>query len=79
MEPTCGEMDQVTAVLAEPVTVVENCCAGEDGVRVTLAGATETVTGGTRVTVAVAVLVESAVLVAVMVTVCWEARLAGTV
>jgi hypothetical protein len=74
-------MDQVTAVLAEPVTVAENCWGGDAGVKLALAGATDTdtVTTWASVTAAAAVLVVSATLVAVTVTVCWEVTLAGTV
>jgi hypothetical protein len=74
-------MDQVTAALAEPATVAENCWGGDAGVREAVAGATDTdtVAAGTRVMVDVAVLVGSAMLVAVTVTVCWEVMLAGTV
>jgi hypothetical protein len=56
-EPTWGEMDQVTAVLEVPPTVAENCWGGDAGVKLTLAGATDTdtVAGGTSVTVAAAV------------------------
>jgi hypothetical protein len=74
-------MDHVTAVLAEPVIVAENCWGGDAGVREAIAGATDTdtVTTGASVTVAAAVLVVSATLVAVTVTVCWEVTLTGTV
>ena len=69
MEPTGGEMDQATAVLAEPLTVAVNCWGADEAVRLTLAGARETVTG-LRVIVAAAVLAELAMLVAVTVMAC---------
>ena len=54
-----------------PVTVAVNCCGAEEEVIVTLEGAIDTVTAvGFRVTVAEALLVASAALVAVTVTVC---------
>jgi hypothetical protein len=43
MEPTAGEMDQVTAVLVVPVTESVNCSVPE-AERVTVAGDTETAT-----------------------------------
>ena len=70
MEPTWGEIDQVTEVLAEPVTVDENCWGDDEAVMLTLAGEAEIVTTGRSVTVAVAVLVASAALVAVTVMAC---------
>ncbi len=79
MTPTWGEMDQVTAVFAEPPTVAVNCCGGDETVKLALAGAAETVTTGINVTAAAAVLVESAALVALTVTVCGEMMVAGTV
>ena len=66
--PTAGLSDQVTAVLLVPVTEVVNV-ADWPPVRETVAGPTVTATGVSD-TVAVAVFVESAALVAVMVTVC---------
>jgi hypothetical protein len=68
--PRGGFIDQVTPVLLEPVTVGVNVW-GCDGCRETEDGVNETVTGGFRVTVAVADLVESATLVPFTVTV-WE-------
>ena len=68
IEPIRGLMDQVTAVLALPVTVAANCRVWE-AVSETLPGVTETATVGERDTAAVADFVESAMLVAVMVTV----------
>ena len=70
IEPTWGEMDQVTAVLAVPPTVAVNCWGADAVVKLTLAGAAETVTTGMSVTVAVPVTAELAALVAVTVTVC---------
>ena len=61
-------MDQVTAVLALPVTAAANCWVWE-AVSKTLPGVTETATVGERETAAVADLVESAALMAVTVTV----------
>ena len=68
MLPTAGLSDQVTAVLDELATVAVNVwfC---DWPRVTVAGVSETLTGGVSEIVAVADLVESATLVAVTVTV----------
>jgi hypothetical protein len=70
--PKAGLSDQVTAVLLEPLTVAVNVwfC---DGCKDTEDGASETVTltGGFRVTVALADFVGSATLVAFTVTV-WE-------
>src|SRR5215471_3987744 len=68
MVPT-GLADQVTAVLLLPVTVAENSCVWET-VRLAVPGVIEIAIGGLRVTVAVACFVESAALVAVIVTVC---------
>ena len=63
-------MDQVTDVFEAPVTVAVNCCGAEEDVIVTLEGAIDTVTVGFRVSVAEALLVASAALVAVTATVC---------
>jgi hypothetical protein len=79
MEPTCGDTDQATAVFGTPKTAAVNCWGAAEGVMPTLAGATETVITGRRVTIAATVLVESAMLVAVTVTVCWAAIGAGVV
>jgi hypothetical protein len=54
----------------EPVTVAVNGCGAEEEVIVTLEGAIDTVTVGFKVTIAEALLVASATLVAVTVTVC---------
>lgn len=73
--PTAGVSDQVTEVLLVPVTEAVNVAdlpAPSD----TEAGPTVTATG-INVTVALAVLVESAALLAVTVTVCWLAMVAG--
>ena len=69
--PIEGVMDQVTEVFALPVTIAVNCAVFE-AVRAALEGLTPTLTpppaGGVSVTVALADFVESATLVAVMVT-----------
>ena len=67
IEPTKGLMDQVTAVLVLPDTAAANCWVWE-AVSETLPGVTERATVGEREMVAVADLVESAVLVAVTLT-----------
>jgi hypothetical protein len=69
MVPVAGLRLHVTAVLAAFATMAVNCCVCE-GERVAVKGATLTVTGGTNVTVAEAVLVLSAALAAVTVTDC---------
>src|SRR5215467_897647 len=76
--PTDGFMLQVTAVLPVPLTVAVNCC-WPLAVRVTDTGVTDTATVGVSATVALADLVGSATLVAVMVTVCAEEIVAGAV
>ena len=78
MLPTAGLSDQVTAVLDELATVAVNACVC-DGVRVTVPGVNATLTGGASDTLALAVLVESATLVAVTVTVCALEMEAGAV
>jgi hypothetical protein len=78
MEPTAGEMDQVTAVLVVPVTVAVNCCCWE-AFRVAVAGDTETPTVGCKVITADADFVESAALVTVTVTLCWVVTVDGAV
>jgi hypothetical protein len=70
MVPVFGLRLQVTAVLLVYETVATNCC-GCDGASVAVKGVMLTVTGGFKVTVAEALLVVSAALVAVTVTVCW--------
>jgi hypothetical protein len=73
--------DHVTAVLDVPVTVAKNCCVCE-AARLAVWGVTETVTevpGGLSVTLALALLVGSATLVAVTVTVCVPETVAGAV
>ena len=67
--PTAGFTDHVTAVLDDPVTVATNCWVLE-AVRDAVAGVRETVTGGASAMLAVADLVGSAALVALIVTVC---------
>src|ERR1017187_4013046 len=64
IEPAAGLVDQVTAVLEVLPTVAANCCVFPPLVIETGDGETETVTDGVRVTVPVAVLVGSALLVA---------------
>jgi hypothetical protein len=65
--PTLGLIFHVTLVLLLPVTVAVNCCVFEAD-RLTEAGLVVTATGGIRVTMALEDLVESATLVAVIVT-----------
>ena len=72
-----GFTDQVTLVLASPVTVAVNCWVPTCP-RVTAKGETLMITGGgVKVTVAVANLVESPTLVAVTVTDCCVVTTAG--
>ena len=78
IDPTCGLMLQVTAVLLLPVTVGVNVAVWE-AVRVEVVGFRDTATVGDRVMLAVAVLVESAELVAVTVMVWPEVMLDGAV
>jgi hypothetical protein len=80
IEPTSGLIDHVTAVFVVPETAAVNCCVC-DGPRLTVVGETDTLTtaGGTSVTVAEALFVESAWLVAVTVTVCCVVMLEGAV
>ena len=73
-----GLIDQLTAVLFVFTTLAENCCVCP-ALSVAVVGVTLTATAGISVTVAVADLVESAWLVAVMVTVCCDVMLAGAV
>ena len=75
MVPTAGLSDQVTAVLLVPVTEAVKV-AEPPAPSDTEAGPIVTATG-VRDTVALAVLVVSAALVAVTVTVCWLAIIAG--
>jgi len=73
--PSAGDADQVTAVLLVPFTEavkVADLPAASDAVE----GPTVTATG-CNATVALAVFVESAALVAVTVTVCWLGIVAG--
>ena len=75
--PVAGDTDHVTAVLLEPVTVLVNGCVCA-ALNVAAVGETVIVTG-VSVTVALALLVASAELVAVTVTVCDELMLDGAV
>ena len=78
MLPTAGLSNQVTAVFDVLETVAVNAWVC-DGVRVTLPGVSPMLTGGASDTAALAVLVESATLVAVTVTVCALEMEAGAV
>jgi hypothetical protein len=69
-------MDQVTAVLPVFVTLAENCCVWF-GYKLALAGEMLTATGGIKVTTADADFVVSAWLLAVTVTFCCVAIVAG--
>ena len=69
----------MTAVLDVPVTEAVNCWGGEEGVRETEAGATEMVTGGIKLMLAVDRLLGSATLVAVTVMLCCDVTLDGAV
>ncbi|HVX57240.1 MAG TPA: hypothetical protein VHA37_05905, partial [Candidatus Saccharimonadales bacterium] len=69
--PTDGLIAHVTAVFDEPETEAANCCV-LPAASVLVEGLIEIVTAGCRLTDAVAVLVVSAELVAVTVTVCAE-------
>lgn len=71
-----GLIDHVTVAGLSPVTVAVNCCVAPCN-RVAVAG--EMVTGGFNVTVAVALFVLSATLVALTVTVCCVVTVAGAV
>jgi hypothetical protein len=76
--PTDGDMDQVTLVLLEPVTVAFNvvdCPPVSDAAE----GDTDTDTVGTSDIVAVSLLVESATLVALTVMVCADNMVGGAV
>jgi hypothetical protein len=76
--PVFGFRLHVTVVLAEPITVAVNCWVW-DADKEADTGETLTVTPGIKVTVAIALLVGSATLVAVTETVCWLAIVAGAV
>ena len=78
MPPTAGLNAQVTTVFVVPVTLAENCRVCE-ALSVAVIGVSETVTGGFTVTVALTLLVESAALVAVIVTDCVLVVLDGAV
>jgi hypothetical protein len=71
-------IDHITAVFADPDTDAWNDSLCE-AVRLAAEGVTSTLTVGTREIVAEALLVASATLVAVTVTVCAEAMEAGAV
>jgi hypothetical protein len=80
MLPTAGLSDQVTAVFVVPVTAAVNCCVCEPesaaavGLIVIL-----TVVDGCRIIIPLAVFVESAPLVAVTVTFCWDVIVPGAI
>jgi hypothetical protein len=76
--PIEGLSVHVTEVLVEPVTLAVNCRVCELD-KVAEVGLTPTATGGTRLIIALADLVESAALVAVMVTLWAVLMLAGAV
>ena len=76
--PIEGLSVHVTEVFVELVTVAVNCWVCELD-NVTEAGLTLTATGGTRLIIALADLVESAALAAVIVTVWVALMLAGAV
>ena len=78
MLPTTGLSDHVMAVLEVPPTVAVYCWVWE-AVRMAASGVNEMLTGGVRVTVALADLVGSATLVAFTVTVCGVVIVAGAV
>ena len=65
--PTDGLIDQVSAVLLAPKSVAANCCVPEGG-KLTVNGLMDTVTAWRSVITAVAIFEESAMLVAVIVT-----------
>lgn len=73
-----GLIDHVTVVFGVPVTTAVNCCVWP-AVTVLVAGATDMATGGFSAIVAAPVFVLSAWLVAVTVTVCCDAIVAGAV
>ncbi len=76
--PTAGLTDQLTAVFDEPLTVAVNWVACE-ALSDVLGGVTVTLTGGVMVSVALPDTAELATLVAVTVTVCALATVAGEV
>jgi hypothetical protein len=78
MVPTDGLIVQVTAVLLDPDTAAVNCWV-PDGTNVTEDGLTTSVTACRRVKTALALLVESATLVAVIVTVCVVGAVLGAI
>lgn len=76
--PTEGDIDQVTFGFVVPLSDALNCCDAL-GPSVSVPGTTATVTVGSRVMTAEALLVTSAALVAVTVTVCCVAMDPGAV
>ena len=76
--PTFGDMDHVTFGFVVPLSDALNCCDWL-GASVADAGTTPTETVGTRVIDAAALLVPSATLEAVTVTVCCAVINAGAV
>jgi hypothetical protein len=76
--PTAGDNVHVNAVFDEPSTVPSKVTLSS-GCIVTVAGVSATLTVGTSVTVAEALFVPSATLVAVTVTVCPVEIVAGAV
>src|SRR5438067_13395218 len=76
--PVMGDSDHVTAVLPVLVTEAVNCCDCPPP-NEAVPGVTETATAGVSVMVALADLVASAALVAVMVTVCCVVMVEGAV
>jgi hypothetical protein len=74
--PTEGDIDQVTFGFEVPLSEALNCCDWL-GPSVIVAGATATDIAGSSVMIAEALLVASAALVAVTVTVCCVAMDAG--
>jgi hypothetical protein len=78
MLPTAGAIDHDTAWFVELSTVAVNCCVSP-ACSVTAEGVAWTATAGIRATVAATLFVVSAMLVAVTVTVCCAATVAGAV
>jgi hypothetical protein len=78
MLPTPGFNDHITPEFVVPATVAENC-ACFPGPTCVVFGVTEIVMLGFKVTAAVAARVESALLVALIVTVCTLAIFDGAV
>ena len=78
MVPTSGLIDHTTDEFVVPVNVAKNCCVVEVKMEAGAVGDTEVVTG-TSLNAVVAVFVLSAELIAMTVTVCAEATMAGAV